>query len=169
MKKLTSLLCFMMVTILMFGTSTPVLAAEVIDSIDRHIATEECEYEPLDNTNDSFDYSSFLIMNRRIDNKGYFTFSYSWAMYSEYFKPASSSIKVYMKATSSNSDKTYYINLYKMDSDSSLGSVTYTANGKSQYYEFTGLDTNSSYYLYFSKPLFSNATITGTGHIKNIK
>ena len=40
---------------------------------------------------------------------------------------------------------------------------------KPQYYEFTGLDTNPSYYLYFSKPLFSNATITGTGHIKNIK
>ena len=90
-------------------------------------------------------------------------------MYSQYFKPKASSIKVYMKATSSTSDKKYYINLYKDGSDSSLGSVTYTADGTSQYYEFTGLDTNSSYYLYFSKPLFSNATITGTGHINHIQ
>lgn len=166
MKKLRSLLCFVMATILMLGSSITVFAAD--DRVQYATATE-CEYELPENTDNSSDYFNFVNLKKRMDSNGYFTFSYSWAMYSQHFKPKASSIKVYMKATSSASDKKYYINLYKDGSDSSLGSVTYTADGTSQYYKFTALDTNSSYYLYFSKPLFSNATITGTGHINHIQ
>lgn len=167
MRKFRRLMCFIMATVMVLGTSMTVFAADIEEHYDG--VAIECDYELPENTDDSSEYFSFINLNQRMDSNGYFTFSYSWAMSSDYFKPASSSIRVYMSATSSTSNQTYYINLYKSGSDSSLGSVKLTANGNSQYYDFTGLDTNSYYYLSFSKPLLSNATITGSGHINYIQ
>lgn len=167
MKKFKSLICFIMATVMMLGTSMSVFAADVEEQYDG--VAIECDYELPENVDDSSEYFCFMSPHQRMDSNGYFTFSYSWAMESDLFKPASSSIRLYMTATSSTSNQTYYINLYKVGSDSSLGTVRFTANGNSQYYDFSGLDTNSYYYLYFSKPLLSNSTITGSGHINYIQ
>ena len=89
------------------------------------------------------------------------------AMPGQNFKPAKSTIRVYATATSSNSYQTYYIHLHNYD-DTCVACITYTANGNSQYYEFTGLDTSQYYHLYFTKGVLTG-TITGSGQINSIK
>ena len=104
-----------------------------------------------------------------MESDGSFSFSYSWSMQSQLFKPASSSIKVYARATSTSSDKSYSIWLYKSGEDEPVQKVNYTANGKEQYYQFTGLNTNSYYYLYFTKSLLNDGKVTGSGSIDHIQ
>ena len=134
----------------------------------RNIETAiECNIDLPENTDSSKNYFRFAEP-QRMDANGNFTFSFSWKMSSVSFKPASSSIKVYSKATSSTSNKTYYIGVRKIG-ESSYTPVRYTANNTNLYYEFTGLDTNSYYCLEFSKPLTSGATITGSGSINSIQ
>lgn len=97
---------------------------------------------------------------------GSFSFSYNFTMSSDLFKPKNSSITVYSTATSSTSDKEYDILLYKFSDDKKVGSTAvYTANGTTQKFTWTGLDTNTTYYLYFSKPLSNGGKITGSGRI----
>lgn len=125
-----------------------------------------------ENTDDSSEYFRFANPNSRIDSNGNFTFSFKWEMDSSYFKPKNSSITVYAKATSSTSNEKYYITLYKYNSsgdDTKVKRIKYTANGTNQSYTFTGLNTSSSYYLRFTKPLTSSAKITGSGRIASIK
>lgn len=79
---------------------------------------------------------------------------------------------MYATATSSTSDQTYYIALYKKNAsgnDTQIKDIKYTANGKTQSYTFNELSTDSTYYLYFTKPLTSTATITGSGRIETIQ
>ena len=58
MKKLRSLLCFVMATILMLGSSITVFAAD--DRVQYATATE-CEYELPENTDNSSDYFNFGV------------------------------------------------------------------------------------------------------------
>lgn len=150
----------------------------VSTNITAFAATEDKEYDAVatvcdddlpENDNDLSEYFHFANPNSRMDSYGNFTFSFSWAMESDYFKPASSSLKLSAKATSSTSNQTYYIALYKVGSDNPIKNVKFTADGTAQSYQFTGLSTSSYYYLSFSKPILSNATITGTGKVSIIQ
>ncbi|MGN0427929.1 MAG: hypothetical protein ACI4F0_09030 [Agathobacter sp.] len=91
MKKFRSLLCFIMATVMVLGSNISVFAAEDYEQYDS--VSIECDYELPENIDDSYEYFSFLNLNQRMDSNGYFTFSYSWAMDSDYFKPASTSIR----------------------------------------------------------------------------
>ncbi len=129
----------------------------------------ECDYYLPTNTDSSSEYFCFNEEGQRINSDGSFTFSFSWALQSSYFKPANSTIRIYATATSDTNNKTYYINLYKDGESNPVKTVKYTANGVSQYADFSGLDTNSYYYMYFRIPLNSTATITGSGQINYIQ
>lgn len=132
----------------------------------------ECDINLPENTDDTHEYWEFTGSNMRMGSDGSFTFSYQWAMQSDDFKPASSSITVYATATSSSSDQAYYIALYKKNAsgnDTQIKDIKYTANGKTQSYTFKELSTDSTYYLYFTKPLTSTAKITGSGRIETIQ
>ena len=121
------------------------------------------------NNDSSEQYFRFVDENNRMDSNGYFTFSFSWAMESTSFYPFASSITVVAAATSSNNNQTYYIGVKEVATGNSVGVHQYTANGSSYSSVFSGLDVNKSYKLYFSKPILSNATITGSGQVKNIQ
>ena len=157
-------------------------AANLSSQIDKRILAEEdlgpwlgyasvCDDEielPL-NTDSSCQYFQFENDGQRMDSQGNFTFSFSWAMQSTSFKPFATTITIRATATSSNNNKTYYIGVKEVATGNSLGYATYTANGQQQDFQFSGLDLNTSYYLYFSKPILSNATITGSGRVMNIQ
>lgn len=103
---------------------------------------------------------------------GSFTFSFSNAMPSDSFKPRSSSITVTAKATSSNTSyNKYTITLYKYGTgdDIRIGEASYTADGKSYSHTFKNLDESASYYLYFTKLLLIDMTITGSGQVSPIQ
>ena len=102
-----------------------------------------------------------------MSSDGSFTFSYSWAMESDRFKPADTSIKITATATSTGDNKSYNIILYTADG-THIKTVTYTADGTPYSYTFTGLSTSTKYYLKFTKPL-GNTTITGSGKISSIQ
>lgn len=120
------------------------------------------------NTDNSSEYFRFSERISRMDENGNFVFSYKDQFGGDTFKPNGSSITVYASATSSTSDTTYYISLYKADRTLVKSNVKYTADGSTYKYSFTGLSSSTSYYLYFSKPLKSRATITGSGRIDSI-
>lgn len=170
-KIMKSILALTMVAAFIFGvTNTSVYASNEKEYDD---TATVCDMELGENTDNSGECFRFITNpNSRMESDGSFTFSYSWKMQSDYFKPANSSIKVYATATSSTSNKTYYISLYKYNSsgdDKLVDKIKYTADGTSQYYQFTGLSTSSEYYLYFTLPLTSSAQITGTGKVVSIK
>ena len=169
MKQLRGKITTALMTIIMLVLSmnTSVFAAESDAEYDD--VAISCDYELPENNDSSSEYFRFDNPNQRMDANGNFSFSYKMIMYSDTFTPASSSIKVYATAKSSTSDKTYYIMLYKYEDDTFIKSVSYKADGTSQVYEFTDLDTSKDYYLAFSKPLSSSATITGSGRIEYIK
>lgn len=163
------MLSMVLVLAMLFSTNLTAFASEKAEYDDVAVA---CDVNLDENTDDSEEYFRFVNPNSRIDSNGNFTFSFKWTMDSSYFKPASSSITVYAKATSSTSNETYYITLYKYNSsgdDVKVKKVKYTANGTNQSYKFTGLSTSSSYRLKFTKPLSNNTTITGSGRIASIK
>jgi len=108
-------------------------------------------------------------MGQRIDSNGYFTFSFAYSLNSSSFRPVDTTIRVYASATSSTNNKTYYISLYKSGQNSLVKKATFTANGGSQYYDFTGLSTSLSYYLKFTKSSSSTTTITGSGQVEYIQ
>lgn len=167
MKK--KLLSIMLVFTMLLATNLTAFAAEEETYDD---VASECDIELEENTDDSEEYFKFGNPKLRLDSNGNFTFSFKREMSSGYFKPASSSITVYAQATSSTDNESYYIGLYKYNSsgdDTFIKRIKYTANGNNQSYTFTGLSTSSSYYLYFTKPLTSSATITGSGRIASIK
>ena len=171
MKKVyKSVFSIVMIAMLFVTANSKVFAAE--EQVYDDVAKECNDIYLEENNDDSNEYFEFGNPNLRIDANGSFTFSYKREMSSSTFKPAATSITVYSKATSSTDNKTYYISLYKYNSsgdDTFLKKIKYTANGTSQSYKFTGLSTSSKYYLYFSKPLTSSATITGSGRIASIK
>lgn len=168
MKQLKSRIATVLMSMmLVFSMNTTVFAAE--NDAEPDDVAIRCDYELAENDDSSSEYFRFGNPNQRMDEKGNFTFSFSYALDSDLFKPASSSIKVYATATSSSSDQTYYISLYKAVNDTYVKGVTYKADGTTQFYEFTDLDTSSYYYLSASKPLFSTGTITGSGHIDYIQ
>lgn len=168
MKQLKSRIAtVLMSAMLVFSVNTTVFAAEN-DAEPNDIAIR-CDYELAENDDSSSEYFRFGNPNQRMDDEGNFSFSFSWEVNSDIFKPASSSIKVYATATSSSSDQTYYISLYEAGNDTFVKSAKFKADGTSQFYEFTDLDTNSYYYLSGTKPLFSTGTITGSGRIEYIQ
>lgn len=127
-----------------------------------------------DDCGDQNDYSQekdFFIFcepsGERIDSNGYFTFSFGYAMSSSLFRPTSSTITIYISATSTNSNQDYTVSVYKED-DSFVCSQPLKANGNAQSFQVSGLNTSSRYYLYFSKPITSGNVISGSGHISNI-
>lgn len=129
----------------------------------------ECENEidiPI-NTDASNQYFIFVDEGQKIDAYGNFTFSFSWAMESSSFKSSKTTLRVYATATSSNSNQTYYIGVKELGGNS-VGYATYTANGVLGYADFP-VNTYTTYVLYFSKPLLSNATITGSGYLDHIQ
>ena len=130
---------------------------------------EECDYYLPENTDDLSQYFKFGSLGQRMDSNGYFTFSFSYALSSTSFKPAHSSICVYATATSSTSNKTYYISLYKSGQSNAISTITYTANGKTERHYFTGLSTSNRYYLKFTLPILSSATVTGSGRVETIQ
>lgn len=167
MKK--KLLSVMLVFTMLLATRLTAFAAEEENYDD---VARKCNVDLEENTDDTKEYFIFENLNMRLDSNGKFTFSFKREMSSGYFKPAGSSITVYAKATSSTDNETYYIGVYKYnssDDDTLIKRIKYTANGDNQSYTFTGLNTSSSYYLYFTKPLTSSATITGSGRIASIK
>lgn len=169
MKK--KILSVLLVLGVILSTNTTSLAADV-DLPDDY--AQKCDIYLPANNDDSHEYFEFTNPNARINSDGSFTFSFQREMSSSNFTPASSSITVYASATSSTSNKTYYISLWKYSTgsasdDTQIASIKYTADGSTQKYTFTGLSTSSRYYLYFSKPLTSSATITGSGRIESIK
>jgi hypothetical protein len=60
--------------------------------------------------------------------------------------------------------------LYKFGKteDEYIKSATFTADDKSRKFDFTSLDTDSKYFLVFTKPILSNGTITGSGKVSPI-
>lgn len=162
-----------LMALLLIGTtmlSTNLTAFAATTEAAEGVAIQCNEILP-ENTDSSTEYFRFTKQNpnARMEDDGSFTFSFSWAMESQVFKPAASSIKVYATATTTSSDKTYSIYLYKSGEEDPVKKVSYKANGTSQYYEFTGLDTNSYYYLYFTKSAFNSGTVTGSGRIESIQ
>lgn len=129
----------------------------------------ECNYYLPENTDDLSQYFKFGGMGQRIDSNGYFTFSFAYSLNSSSFRPVDTTIRVYASATSSTNNKTYYISLYKSGQNSLVKKATFTANGGSQYYDFTGLSTSLSYYLKFTKSSSSTTTITGSGQVEYIQ
>ena len=182
MKALLGKICiFVTIVVAMtFGSKLVALAADM-EEVDSYFEEDvlfndsrieeatECDYYLPANTDSSSQYFYFNEEGQRINSDGSFTFSFSWALQSSYFRPANSTIRIYATATSDTNDKTYYINLYKDGESNPVKTVKYTANGVSQYADFTGLDTNSYYYMYFRIPLTSSATITGSGQINYIQ
>ena len=129
----------------------------------------ECENE-IDmptNTDDSYQYFIFVDEGQKIDAYGNFTFSFSSSMESSSFKSKKTTLRVYATATSSNSNQTYYIGVKELGGNS-VGYATYTANGVLGYADFP-VNTYTTYVLYFSRPLLSNATITGSGYLDHIQ
>lgn len=167
MKKLKSkiVIVLMAAVVMIFSASSPVFAAENDAEYDVAI---KCDYELPENSDSSSEYFRFENPLQRMDSNGNFIFSFSWAMYSDYFKPKNSSITVYVTATST-SNKNYAIYLHEVSSDKQIGGADFVADGNEQSCTFTGLDTDSYYYLSFTKPIFSDATITGSGRICYIK
>ena len=179
-KKLTFLL---VATVFFIHLGTFALAADSDDTTENEYVNSspdtvydvavDCDYELPENNMDidpSIQYFAFNgAQGNRINGDGSFTFQFSNEMPSTSFKPADTSIRVYATATSSTNNKTYYIGLYETGQTTPIKVVTYTANGNSQYGEFTGLSTNTYYHLYFSKPIYSAATITGSGQINYIQ
>ena len=127
------------------------------------------QYYLPENTDDLSQYFKFGGMGQRIDSNGYFTFSFAYSLNSSSFRPVDTTIRVYASATSSTNNKTYYISLYKSGQNSLVKKATFTANGGSQYYDFTGLSTSLSYYLKFTKSSSSTTTITGSGQVEYIQ
>ena len=146
----------------------PVNAVEITPTTN-DIAIPTDEYlEP--NYDDSHEYFKFNESLQRLDSNGKFTFSFKDWMSSDYFYPTSSTITVTITAKSSNSDgKSFSVYLCKASDDSRVKGVSYTANETSQKGTFSDLDTNTLYYLEFARPLFQNATISGSGEVTPIK
>lgn len=165
--KSRALTVLMAVMMLVCNVNTHVFAAENNDG-QNDVAVSD-SYELAENSDTSSDYFWFGNPNQRMEDDGSFYFSFSFRMSSDIFKPASSSIKVYATATSSNSNKSYNISLYESATDNLVKSVSYKADGVEYNYEFTDLDPDKYYYLYFSKPLFSDSTISGKGRIDYIQ
>lgn len=151
--------------ILVLCSSFSVFAKDTLNSVECATKTDEFLEQ---NTDDSSEYFRFSEKISRMDENGNFIFSYKDQFGGDTFKPSGSSITVYASATSSTSDTTYYISLYKSDGTLVKSNVKYTADGNTYKYKFTGLSSSTSYYLYFSKPLSSRATITGSGRIDSI-
>lgn len=124
-----------------------------------------------ENTDSSHQYFAFDESGQKIDSNGNFTFSFSWSMDSTSFRPASSSLTLYARATCTSTNKSYNIDLYRIDptDDTLVKAVSFTANDTSQQYTFTGLDTSESYFLRFSKPFWNTGTVTGSGQITPIQ
>lgn len=161
-----------MAMVMMFSTVFSSIGLQALAADDeKNDKSIECEYALPENNDSSSEYFEFIQdSNQRIDANGYFTFSYLNSMISTSFKPAASSMTIYVTATSSPTpNKTYYISLVEFDTDTIVKRVSFTANGVSQYYVFTGLDTSKDYYLGFSLPLFSSGTVTGSGHLVSIQ
>lgn len=165
--KSRALTVLMAVMMLVCNVNTHVFAAESSDG--QNDMTISDGHELAENSDTSSDYFWFGNPNLRMEDNGSFHFSFSFRLSSDLFKPTSSSIKVYATATSSNSNKSYNISLYESGSDKQVKSVSYKADGTEYNYEFTDLDPDKYYYLYFSKPLFSDSTITGDGRIDYIQ
>ncbi len=127
----------------------------------------KCDYDLPLNTDSSTQYFLFTPNEQRMNPDGSFIFSYSWAMPGDQFKPANSTIRVYVNATSSNSHQNFYIHLHNYD-DSCVTYVSFTADGNTYYYDFTGLDVTKYYHLYFTKGALTG-TITGSGQINYIQ
>ena len=123
------------------------------------------------NTDSSHQYFVFDESGQKMDSNGNFTFSFSWSMDSASFKPASSSITLYARATCTSTVKSYNIDLYRIDGtdDTLVKAVSFTANDTSQQYTFTGLDTSERYFLRFTKPFWNAGTVTGSGQITPIQ
>ena len=138
------------------------------EDIIEQVATE-CDLILPENNDSSKEYINFVDSDEKMDSQGNFTFSYSYLLQSDPFKPSFSTIWVYASATSSTNNKTYYIKVKRFSDDAIVGSATYTANGQTGSASFGGLDTNTTYYLEFTLPIFSNATITGSGKINYIQ
>ena len=148
MRKLKSKVAtvLMRTIVMIFSANSLVFAAENDAAYDVAI---KCDYELSENNDSSSEYFRFDNPLQRMDSNGNFTFSFKSIMNSDSFKPKTSSIKVYITATST-SDKAFYVYLFKVNPDSDydtmIKKVEYTANGQSQYYEFKDLDTKSKYY-----------------------
>lgn len=155
------------ITITAFNT-IPVSAAEVTPTtIDIAIPTDEY-LEP--NYDDSHEYFQFNESLQRLDSNGDFTFSFKDRMTSDYFYPTSSTITVTVNAKSNNSEgKSFSVYVCKASDDSRVKGASYTANETSQKGTFSRLDTNTIYYLEFTRPFFQNATISGSGKVTPIK
>jgi hypothetical protein len=170
MKKSVRVFSMFMVAIMTLSIGFNVFAAELDKGSGMKMGVaKECSYYLPQNSESSSEYFRFSNLFTRMNSNGSFTFSFMREMDSDSFKPKNSTMRVYATATSSNSNQTYYISLFKSSDNSLVQSVTYTANGNSQYYDFTGLSTSTRYYLHFSKPISSTATITGSGQINSIQ
>ena len=169
MKRVIRVMSMVMVAIMTLSIGINAKAVESRVNFEKKMdVAKECDYYLRKNNDSSSEYFRFSPLTR-MSSSGNFSFSYKREMDSDSFKPTDSTMRVYATATSSTNNQTYYISLFKSSDDSLVKSVTYTANGSSQYYDFTGLSTSTSYYLHFSKPLSSSATITGSGQINSIQ
>lgn len=155
------------ITVMTFNTM-PVSATEIAPPAnDIAVPTDEF-LEP--NYDDSHEYFKFANTMQRMDGNGNFTFSFKDRMTSDYFYPTSSTIKVTISAKSSNTDgKSFSVYVCKAYDDSRVKGVNFTANETSQTGTFSNLDTSTLYYLEFTRPLFQNAKITGSGTVTPIK
>lgn len=168
MKNVKKIFATLAAMLMVMGTCITTFAAEK-EIIVYEEAIPSFDVKLPQNTDDNGEYVRFSNSLKRIGSDGTFSFSFSMAMDSSTFTPANSTINVYAKATSSSeTQKTFSILLYRWDDDQLVGKAkTFTANDVEQYCTWSGLDTNTKYYLYFSKP--SGGKITGTGYIKSIK
>ncbi len=136
-----------------------------------------CKYQVYAYSNEiqqsSRDYFYFVNDNgQKMNSNGSFVFSYGYTMTSDYFRPTSSSISMMIRANSSStSDTTYNVSVYKKGpngNDTLVKTVSLNANGQYQYVNISGVTAGASYYLQFSKPLFSSASFSGDGQLYGV-
>ncbi len=104
---------------------------------------------------------------KRVNANGDFTFKFSSAVESTFFKPVRSSITISC-ITSTDSGAWFWVVLYD-SSNNRIGSFTAKDNGKEYSKTFNDLDTSTYYSFILEKVNWTNeATIEGTGHVTNL-
>ena len=158
------MISLLMVLSMLMGMGITTTAQEIYKEAER------CDDIVLpENKDDKGEYFRFDTSKQRMDKNGNFSFSYENTMTSDLFKPKDSSITIYATATTNTTKKGYSIGVYRYSDDKLMGSfVKYTADGGNWKHTWTGLNTNETYYLYFSQDS-GVGKVTGSGKINYIQ
>lgn len=119
---------------------------------------------PLETQNED-NYFRFIEDGKeRIDRAGNFVFDITSGINSTRFYVTNTTVQVLINATADVEDQYVSVFIWDADNDEMAGFHTYPCDGSDHIKNFSGLDTNTKYYLKISN--ISKATrITGSGRI----